>query len=188
MLNYYIGLRGAGKSAFGVKIARKYLKKGIPVYSNYAIKGCYLIDTEDIGYFEISNCCLIVDEGGSEISSRDFLDKNNKSTSKPALRWWRESRKHGVSDIYIFSQTMNVDKQVRELIDQLYIIKKGILPNFSRIYTLKPTIQPNQSEGYPTVFWDVPKLPKLFYRKPYYKFYDSYDVEPLPYKEFKIVE
>lgn len=185
MFYTYIGLPGSGKSTLACKIAKKYQKKHIPVYSNFPINNCYLYDISDIGQYNISNCCLILDEAGIDISNRSFKDKNAHEVSKAARRYWKLYRHYKV-DVYVFSQAQDYDITLRRLSDKLHIIKRGYLPGFSRIYTLK-WHWGIDTDGQPQVQYDVPVLFTPLFRPIYYKMFDSYSAPVLLDKVFPLV-
>lgn len=185
MFKMYIGLRGSGKSSLACKYARKWLKKGFNVYSNFPIKGCYLYDSTDIGKYDISNCCFILDEAGIDISNRDVFDKT-KAMSKEARRWWKLSRHYGVNEIVVFSQALDFDITLRRLADKTYILTKGLLPHFSRIYFLHDHWDID-SEGQPVIKYKIPVLFLPFYRRPYYSMFDSYSAPVLDIKYYEYI-
>lgn len=61
----YLGIIGAGKTTYGVKIARHAFKEGLRVYTNMQdIEGAYLISLSDLMRYDISNGVVIWDEMG----------------------------------------------------------------------------------------------------------------------------
>lgn len=58
MVEGIFGLPGSGKSTYLAKIAKGYLKKGIKVYSNFYVKGCYHLDFDDLGVHDYSDCAI----------------------------------------------------------------------------------------------------------------------------------
>ena len=63
-LSLYFGIPGAGKSTFAAYLAKKDLKKGRKVWSNFGITGAMKVDKQDIGKVLIENGRLIIDEAG----------------------------------------------------------------------------------------------------------------------------
>lgn len=186
MFRVYVGVRGAGKSAYAAKIAKKYQKKGITVYSNFYLDGCKYYDIEDLGYYNISDGVLILDEAGIEVSNREFKDRKNVSTSKEARKFWKLSRHYGIEDVYVFSQAFDFDATLRRLADSMYIIRNSIIPHVSFLRSCRP-FWDTDDDGQPCIKWKLGVLPVPFFRYPYYKYYDSFAVSELPYKEFEVI-
>ena len=61
-LNLYFGIPGAGKSTFAAYLAKKDLKKGRPVWSNFGITGALQVSKSDFGKYLMTDGRLIIDE------------------------------------------------------------------------------------------------------------------------------
>lgn len=180
----YVGLRGSGKSAYAAKLSRRYIKRGIPVYSNFELDGCYLYDVEDLGKYLIEDCALILDEAGIDISNREWKSTKSAVVSKEARRFWKLTRHYGIQDIHVFSQAFDFDITLRRLADRMYIIKSSIFPHLSILKPVAPFWDVDE-DGQPCVKWKIrPILFKLFFRAPYYRYYNSFAVDSLPAKHF----
>lgn len=180
MLVSIIGLRRSGKTTYAAKIAKKYQKKGIPVYCNFPCDGCLLIDSRDIGFYDISDGCLIIDEAGIDFNSRMY-----KGMSKEFIQWIKLSGHYGVNDIYVLSQAFDFDITIRRLSDKMYLMKKaGYLFSYLRPITPYDAID---NDGQPVIKWQLFPIPtKIFYRPKYYKYFDSFAADPLPHKDFQV--
>lgn len=185
MITVIIGLPGSGKSCYGAYLVKKWNKKGIDAYTNYEVDGAYYYNTEDLGRYLLKNGNMILDEAGIDISNRDYLNKKNKSTDKLARSFYKKHRHYGIGELVVLSQAWDFDKTVRNLAMTMYIIKRSIIPHFSYLKRVKPYWDLDQ-DGQPCIKWKIiPILFKPFYRKPYYKYYDSYDRDDLPFKEWR---
>lgn len=120
MITYIAGNIGSGKSAYSVKLARKALMQGRPVYSTDYIEGCRKLDISWLCDFcAPSGSLLIIDESALKFNSRDFA-----SISKHILAYFKLSR-HYHNDIVLISQTFgDTDKQIRELAQKVLFIRK----------------------------------------------------------------
>lgn len=87
------------------------------------------IEKGNIGEFNKENkkIVLIFDEIGSLYNNRDF--KNNLTPD--TLKWWKEHRHKRVKIYYGSQSYKDMDLKIRQLSDQLYIIKRGVLKNFA---------------------------------------------------------
>lgn len=126
ILSVYFGVPGSGKTTFATHLARKDLKRKRKVYSNVPITGTYAVNCkEDLGVYDISNGRLIIDEAGIEFNNRDF-----KKFSDDALYFFKYHRHYRVQ-IDVFSQGFDdMDKKIRTLAQELYVVKKSLIPFF----------------------------------------------------------
>ena len=111
------GKKGSGKSTTLTRIALDALKAGKAVYANIPLPGAYLIKESDIGFFDIPpESVLIVDEAGMIWDNRHF--KN----FKPEVRDWFKLQRHHRVRVYLASQTFDIDKKIRDLCDDMYLV------------------------------------------------------------------
>lgn len=187
MVIVIVGLPGSGKSAYGAYLSKKWQKKNITVYSNYEIDGNFYYDTEDLGRYMLESGNMILDEAGIDISNRDFVDRKNKSTDKIARKFWKTHRHYGIGTCVVLSQAFDFDKCVRNLAQEMWIIRKSIIPHLSILKRVKPFWDVDQ-DGQPCIKWKIaPFIFKPFFRLPYYKYYDSYTKTDLPFKAWPYI-
>lgn len=124
-LTFIFGKKGSGKSTLLTRFAIEYQKKGWNVYSTEPIPGCYLIDYKDIGvaYFP-PNSCIIIDEVGM------IWDNRNFKTFPPHVRDYFKLQRHHKHTVIMASQTFDVDKKIRDLADNMYLVE-----NKFRVFT-----------------------------------------------------
>lgn len=171
MIQGVFGLPGSGKSTYLAKLAKKYQKKGVKVYSNFYIKGCYQLDFDDLGLHEYSDCVILIDE----ISL--FCDcRNWKNFSKELVYFFTNHRHYGVSLVYCSQSYADCDKKIRNLTDSLYYIRSGLF-GFSLVRQIDKVfnVDSDITEGY-----RLSGLPLLVWRHRYYKMFDSFTRKKLP--------
>ena len=113
------GKKGSGTTTLLTKIALQYQKQGVPVFSTERIPGCFLIQPEDVGYFEFpEGSVLLIDEVGMVWDNRNF------KSFKVEVRDWFKLQRHRKIRVYLFSQTFDVDKKIRDLTDEMYLVEK----------------------------------------------------------------
>lgn len=118
-LTMIFGKKGSGKTTTMVKLAHQAQRRGQAVYSNVPLPGCFLIRDDDIGFFQIPpGSLLLIDEAGMIWDNRDF--KNFKTE----VRDWFKLQRHYRVKVYLFSQTFDIDKKLRDLTDDMYLIEK----------------------------------------------------------------
>ena len=207
------GKKGSGKSTTLAKAAVKHIKKGWTVYSTERIPGTYYIDYSDIGQINMRDfnyvefdpaqyrglirflkvlhnhffprrpkVLLLVDEVGMIWHSRDF-----KSFPK-YLRNWFKLQRHYYTKVIMFSQSFDIDKSLRDLTDQMFLVK-----NVFRVFTYGKrikkfiTINNNSEDGGKLdesfefdsfLFWFLGSR-TLTYIPRYAKLFNTYDAPQL---------
>lgn len=180
------GTPGSGKTTYGSKIVYKNLKKGVPTLCNFKVKGGFLYDfVSDVGVYEMSYCDLVFDEAAVFANSRNF-----KNFGQNKINWFSLYRHHRVRDIYIFSQSYeNMDITLRRLANAIYTINR--LWWFPWLIILKQVtykVGPNdQTQKMEDLYWYSSILKNRYCWMPkYWPMFDSWECDPLPYKEWKM--
>ena len=119
-LIFLFGKKGSGKSTLLTKIAYKYYKRGWSVFTTEHLPGLYDIDDPkkipSIVFPEKS--CILIDEVSLIWDNRDF-----KKMDPKVVEWFRYQRHHKCR-VYFFSQTFDIDKKLRDLADEMYLVNK----------------------------------------------------------------
>lgn len=117
-LTMIFGKKGSGKSTTLTRLALEARKAGKEVYANIPLPGAHLIKESDIGFYDIPpESVLIVDEAGMIWDNRHF--KN----FKPEVRDWFKLQRHHRVRVYLASQTFDIDKKIRDLCDDMYLVE-----------------------------------------------------------------
>lgn len=134
------GKKGCGKSTLLTKLAYENLKKNRTVYSTEHIQfkmvdkkadEVFLLETKDIepryiyDYSFNPGDIILIDEVNLLWDNRDF-----KKMDPKIIHWFRLQRHYKVT-VYLFSQTWDIDKKLRDLCDDMYICQK-----FLRVFTI----------------------------------------------------
>lgn len=119
-LFFVMGKKGSGKTSYLCKIALQYYKKGWTIYTNVCdlmIPGIrYITDITSLGdYVPEPNSLILLDEVSLVWDNRNY--KNFKDSTKEFFRLQRHYR----CVVYLFSQTFDVDKKIRDLADRMYL-------------------------------------------------------------------
>lgn len=115
------GKKGCGKTTFLTKLAYKHFKKGWIVFSTEDIAYTHKINYTDIGqYWFPEHSCILVDEVGC------LWDNRNFKNFSPAVRDWFKYQRHNKCKVYLFSQTFDIDKKLRDLTDSMYLLQKKL--------------------------------------------------------------
>lgn len=118
-LTMVFGPKGSGKTTTLTYLACKYMKKGWTVYSTEPIPGALPISGDLVGYVHLKqNSVLLVDEVGCIWDNRDF-----KSFKKEVRNWFKYQRHYRVR-VYLFSQTFDIDKKLRDLTDDMFLMQR----------------------------------------------------------------
>lgn len=192
-VSLYFGLPGCGKTTMLAKMAYDAVRRGdyLNVYSNVHVNipGVTYIDNDCIGTYELRDCLLLIDEATLFADSRDY-----KKFSKGRLEYFLEHR-HRNADIALFTQQWDgVDRKIRTITDRVYYIKKGLLLGrwISSCYRIPYDIiipDPKKGQGgeklgeiiqgYCKPPWIIRLFARRVFRPRYYKFFDSWELDPL---------
>uniref|UniRef100_A0AAU8B6V3 ZOT protein n=1 Tax=Dulem virus 75 TaxID=3145786 RepID=A0AAU8B6V3_9VIRU len=112
-LKLVVGSKGSGKSLLLAQIANQFIGR---IYSNMGIG-------EDLPekYWEYEypqDSLILIDEIGVIHSNRDF-----KSMPREAIEWYKMQRKRRLT-VVCSSQTMDVDKKIRDLCDRVIVVNR----------------------------------------------------------------
>lgn len=119
-LIFVFGKKGSGKSTLLTKLSYKYHKRGWTVYTTEQLPGLHNIDNPK-KIFEIDfpeKTCIFIDEVSLIWDNRDFKNMDPK-----VIEWFRYQRHHKCR-VYFFSQTFDIDKKLRDLADDMYLVNK----------------------------------------------------------------
>lgn len=188
MISGYFGVPGCGKTTILARMAQKELRKiergKSPykiVFTNFYCKGCYRIDFLDFKYFKVRDALVLLDEISLDADNREY------KSFPPQIRNFLILHRHlNVRIVYFTQDFSKVDKTIRSLTNDLWYVKKPVFPLFSQFSICKQiyrniAINEFTSEltlGYRfATFWETlfNHTKKIVYRRPWYKYFDSYD-------------
>lgn len=195
MIRVYFGKPGCGKTTKYAQIAymtSRMIDKGKSPYKyiigNIALTGIphyYQISASTLGMIGYPNALVLIDEGSIEVDSRSWA--NNSS---PLLQYILLHR-HWLNDVFFFTQIWNrLDKTIRDITNEVVYLHKGLIfrgiTRETRIgYGIMiPTVgQDRPGEiimGYikPTKISQI--FEKRFWRRPYYKYFDTHERPEIP--------
>lgn len=183
-LTMVFGKKGSGKTTLLAKLAIKYLRQGIPVYSTEDIPGTYKLDPALIGTVAFpEGAVVLVDEVGMIWDNRNF-----KSFSA-AVRDWFKLQRHYKLHVYLFSQTFDVDKKIRDLVDDMYLVERKFrVFSYAKRIICKPQLieadadHPSQiveNLVFDSLFWCWCGSRRFTFIPKYAKFFDSFSVPAL---------
>lgn len=187
---FVFGKKGSGKTTMLTMLALKYARKGVKVYCNVEIPGTYRFEPEDIGFYAFDpDSVILLDEVSLVWDNRNF-----KSFKPEVAKFFRLQRHHRLT-VWLFSQTFDVDKKIRDLTDKMFMLRNfgGWLSYCKEIRRQLVVVEPTDTSEariadtliippwYTAIFgtriWiPVPK---------YAKYFDSHVIEePLKEKEY----
>lgn len=180
-----MGVKGAGKNTLLTKWSIKYNRLGYTVYSDSEIFNTYKLDTNWIGRYDFpKNSVLLIQEAGITWDNRNF-----KSFPAEVRDFFKLQRHKGVI-VVLASQSFDIDKKLRDLTDEMYLI----VP-FMRIFSLAKRINKkitihktdkndnsNNQESFLTESYsfDLPFFWKLTYIPRYVKYFNSFEADTKP--------
>lgn len=192
-VSLYFGLPGCGKTTLLSKLALDGLNdpryQHVYVNIHLNLPGVTYIDNECIGKYEIADGLLLIDEATLFADSRA-----HKEFSKSQISYFLEHRHRNV-DICLFTQQWDgVDRKIRVITDRVYHVKKGLLFGkwLTTYYRIPYDIiipDPKRDagsklgeiiQGYCKPPWLVRLFAKRIFRPRYYKYFDSWALDPFP--------
>ena len=120
-LVFVFGKKGSGKSTLIQKLSNQYNKRGWTVYSTEESLNPQIlpIDPKYIYNYEFpEHSCIFIDEVSLIWDNRDF-----KTMDKKVIEWFRYQRHHKCR-VFLFSQSFDIDKKLRDLTDEMYLVEK----------------------------------------------------------------
>lgn len=182
------GKKGSGKTTLLVKKAINYMRKGKTVYSTVYIPGAHLFDVNEIGKYTFPpESVVFIDEVGMIWDNRNF--KNFRED----VRDWFKLQRHYHVTVWLFSQTNDIDKKLRDLMDEMYLCNchMGFISIARKIRRLITIVHPS-AEGEARIADDIEFVPVWFslfgaksaiftYIPNWVKFYDSFETPNLPF-------
>lgn len=196
LIEYYVGVRGSGKSTIATKEAIRWQSRGRRVYSNFEIFGCYKIDPKEIGVIHLPpDSVLLLDEVSLIWSNRDF-----KTFPKEVEAFFRYCRKYRIY-VRLYSQNFDVDAKVRGLVDSIFILVKlmnvfTIAKRVKRTIVLHSSTQDadgqRNSEGFVSenYSYDLPTTWKVCFIPRWIGFFNSFEAPQLKkaeHQKFKFI-
>lgn len=191
-LIFIFGKKGSGKSTLLTKYALDYLKRGWNVYSTESCPGTFKISPEDIGFtYFPEHSVIIVDEVGMIWDNRGF---KNFPTE---VRDYFKLQRHHKNVVILASQTFDVDKKIRDLADEMYLVTKKFRVFSYAKKILRQTVLVEATGQAPSkidenlvfdsllLFWAGSR--KFTYIPKYTKYFDSFGAPELPVKPFERV-
>lgn len=120
-LVFVFGKKGSGKSTLIQKLSNQYYKRGWTVYSTEESLNPHILPVNPRQLYNINfpeHSCIFIDEVSLIWDNRDF-----KSMDKKIIEWFRYQRHHKCR-VFLFSQSFDIDKKLRDLTDEMYLVEK----------------------------------------------------------------
>lgn len=188
-LIFIFGKKGSGKSTLLTKYALDYVKRGWNVYSTESCPGTYKISPEDVGYVYFPpKSVIIVDEVGMIWDNRGFKNFPTK------VRDYFKLQRHYKHVVILASQTFDVDKKIRDLADEMYLVTKKFRVFSYAKKILRQTVLVEATGQSPSkidenlvfdsllLFWAGSR--KFTYIPKYTQYFDSFGTPDLDHRNF----
>lgn len=186
-LYYLMGKKGSGKTTLLAKLCLRYIKQGYKVYCTADIPGTYILNPKDVGkYLFDPYSIVIIDEVSLVWDNRKWKDMPDE-----VIQWFRYMRQYKIT-CYMFSQSYDVDLKIRNLVDEMYLIKRYFrILSIARRIDKNLMIHKSTAERPSTIAEDFELVPILYpnavmvtLMPKYFKWFNSFDPPYLPEKEF----
>ena len=171
VITLVLGAPGSGKSTFAARLVAEGNEKGVPVFSNYPVKGSIQVNLTQAIVENLGESVLVVDEAGLSYNSR-----NTKAFGPEHYHWFATTR-HRKTQIFIIVQSWKrVDIVLRELGTEILLCRRGFF-GFTTIRRYHSDIKLIEDrDGNAMEFQEVFAKIKwmCFWRPKYYHMFDSY--------------
>lgn len=177
-LSLYVGIPGAGKSTFAAYLAKKDMKRGRKVWSNFGITGAMKCEKSDFGKFMMCDGRLIIDEAGLEYDNRKMSMTNEEI-------YFFKYHRHYQLDVDFFSQGLDVDIKIRKLARHIYLIKPSLIPYFIERVEIGRKVGISDNGEIIDKHFFVPLFlrgTKWIFAPPLWKMFNTLSRKPLPEK------
>ena len=175
------GFPGAGKSTVLTMIAQRALQGkstlGLPktreVYTSFPCAGCYKLDFYQLGKQNFHDCLIIIDEISLYADNRNF-----RSFSDALLYFFKLHRHANISLVWCSQNATDADKKIRGVTEKLYIIER-----YGCFTAIKPIDKWHSVvNGEPNEKYQLARLHKWkwCFRPHWYKYFNSFEIKPLP--------
>lgn len=181
MLKIVFGLPGSGKTTYMCNLIKKELKNGSydNIYCNVPVNfdDVVMFNPNWLGQYRIYNSLILIDEGTLVFDNRDY-----KNFSKKMTMFFMMYR-HFKCDVIIFCQKWDaIDLKIRTVCDSVEMIQKKAF-GLTFVYNVPYRVsfiaeENNKSVGDIKMGYGSPRFKKMFLRRKYYQYFDSY-IEPL---------
>lgn len=190
-LNMYFGKKGCGKSTYIAKLAIRYLRRGFHVYVTSPLPGCIFLPPELVGVTHVPpNSVLLIDEVGMIWDNRNF-----KNFSSDVRDFFKLQRHYKVT-VHMFSQAWDIDKKLRDLCDNLYIVT-NVMGVFSyRKHVIKKFVVTEPTGDTPGSIMESLRIDSPLFAffgargftfiPRYVKFFDSFEAPQLPIRDLQV--
>lgn len=180
-LNYLLGRKGAGKTSYMVKLMLLYKKRGWTIYTD--LKGVNIPGVRIFDLKSLKDCsppprsAVFLDEVGLSMDNRQY------ASFSTGLRDWYALQRHYKCVVFINSQAFDVDKKVRDRVDNFLFLQKIGPLSFIRpiIQQVRPNDMSNPQCDNPVsqVYrWGSIFAWKIIYLPKYQKYFDSFIAPP----------
>lgn len=181
------GKKGSGKTTLMTKLCLQYKKKGWNVYCDREIPGAIVFPTNEFGKYQFPpNSLILVDEVGLVWDNRNY--KSFPEHVKVYFKYQRQYR----HVVFLFSQSFDIDKKIRDLTDHLYIVQNyfncfSIARRVTKFLTVVHASKSAQGESKIVDDYKIDSLllapfgtVKITYIPKYAKYFKSFNPPELP--------
>lgn len=175
-----MGKKGSGKTTLSARFAIRHQLKGLPVFSDQPLYGCYKLEKNWCGRNDFPDDSLIIfDEGMLDFDNRKF------KSFEDDLRNFFVMQRHDRVSVIVLCQDFNlVDKKIRSLTDSIFVCV-----NYFNVLTIAKKVHKGialatDSEGQGSIgdsyTWEFPTSWLFCFIPRWVHFFNSFRTDPKP--------
>lgn len=174
---------GCGKTTYLAYLAYIMHLNSVRTFCNVPIAYTIPFKKDDIGIYDMSESVILLDEAGLIYDNRRY--KAGDNFSEESLSFLKLLR-HYKTSVVLVSQSNDIDIKWIRMSKNIFLLRRSIIPEFTSIYRVKRTFDVNPDTKKLEDFYEKESgflkriFHKRFYRKPYYKYFDSWSAPALP--------
>lgn len=187
IIRIWFGVPGSGKTTMASWIAKQSMKHHYKVLSNFALKGAYKLDDDDLGKYDMSfngeGCHTIIDEA----LVKGLYNRNFKEFAKSGKPLYFSEHRHMDNMVDVFSQGYDIDLNVKQRAGQrgLFHLSRLGIKGFVMYRRIKKVFFIKKDDKQFIDGFQYAGLPRICYVKSVWDMFDTKDMTDCP-KEQKV--
>lgn len=182
IIRIWFGVPGSGKTTMASWIARESMRHHYKVLSNFALKGAYRLDDDDLGKYDMSfdgqGCHTIIDEA----LVKGLYNRQYKEFAKSGKPLYFSEHRHMDNMVDIFSQGYDIDLNVKQRAGTrgLFHLTRLPIKGYVMYRRIKKVLYIKKDDKQMIDGFEYSGLPRICRVKSVWHMFDSKDITDCP--------